>query len=426
MNLAKQSSIYTLTSFIVAGIPFLLLPVLTDYLTPKDYGIISLFNSSVRVIMPFITVGIITSISLEFFKLKKAEFVSYFSSVLIIPVIAFFLVLIGTAFFGQYFADLIGVDSIIWVFLIPLLALFSTSEEVALIILRNQKKAFSFGMVKILKAIFEISLSLYLIIVLSFQWEGRIYSWTITAAIASFCSLYFFKKSKLFKIRKIRKTQVLSALAFGLPLIPERISVFVLNISDRFFIAEMEGVDEVGTYAVGSQIGMVILILTGALLQSFIPFQYEKMKLKTRVSKIEIVRFSYVLMGVLLVVFFFLVILTPTIFSFINERFVDAQQFVFWIGLGYLFEAVYNLFYQYLLFHKRTRLIALITLISVFINLILNYVFINWFGTIGAAYATLFSYGFVSTIAFIVSNKIEPMPWLAFKEIVSINSSLRS
>ena len=212
----------------------------------------------------------------------------------------------------------------------------------------------------------------------------------------------------------------MSALAFGIPLIPERISTFVLNISDRLFIAEMESLENVGLYAVGSQVGMVILVLTGALLQSFIPFQYEKMTNLTRINKIKIVQYTYIFMIILIIVFLVLILFTPIIFSVLNKEFISGSVFVFWIALGYLFEALYNIFYQYLIYLNKTRMIAVITLLGVLTNLVLNYLLIKEFGTIGAAYSTLISYALIATITFIIANRIFPMPWLAFSEIVQL------
>jgi len=45
--LFKNTFIYTLLQLINSGIPFLLLPVLTRYLTPEDYGMIATYNTFV-------------------------------------------------------------------------------------------------------------------------------------------------------------------------------------------------------------------------------------------------------------------------------------------------------------------------------------------------------------------------------------------
>ncbi len=43
-SLIKSSGIYTLSSFISAAVPFILIPVLTRVLSPEDYGVLSMFS----------------------------------------------------------------------------------------------------------------------------------------------------------------------------------------------------------------------------------------------------------------------------------------------------------------------------------------------------------------------------------------------
>ena len=43
-NLAKGAGVYVIASIINAAVPFLLLPVLTRYLSPAEYGEVALFN----------------------------------------------------------------------------------------------------------------------------------------------------------------------------------------------------------------------------------------------------------------------------------------------------------------------------------------------------------------------------------------------
>jgi O-antigen/teichoic acid export membrane protein len=52
--LFKNTFIYTLLQLVNSGIPFLLLPVLTRYLTPEDYGMIATYNTFVGVLSIFV------------------------------------------------------------------------------------------------------------------------------------------------------------------------------------------------------------------------------------------------------------------------------------------------------------------------------------------------------------------------------------
>lgn len=204
MNLLKQFSIYTLTTFLVAGIPFLLLPVLTHYLTPEDYGILSLMNSIIRVAIPFVTLGGVYAITLEYFKLEESDFRSYFSSVWFLQLGAFVLVLVLFLIFGQYLSNSFNLPYN-WLLIIPFLCLFSISEEIALALLRNENKAKTYGILRVTKALVEISLTLFLVIGLSMDWKGRLLSWVIMVFIFFVGAVLFFYKRKLLRFDLVKK-----------------------------------------------------------------------------------------------------------------------------------------------------------------------------------------------------------------------------
>ena len=82
MKLFKTFSTYTIIGFLNAGIGFLLLPVLTRYLTPSDYGVISLMNTYVLILMPIVGLSTSSFISVEYYnsKIPPGEFKHLFSS----------------------------------------------------------------------------------------------------------------------------------------------------------------------------------------------------------------------------------------------------------------------------------------------------------------------------------------------------------
>ena len=80
LKLLKSISIFSTVSIITSGISFLLLPILTTYLTKSDYGILSLFNASIRLLVIIISMGGINVLMLYLFKKDKATLSSYFKS----------------------------------------------------------------------------------------------------------------------------------------------------------------------------------------------------------------------------------------------------------------------------------------------------------------------------------------------------------
>lgn len=89
MNLLKSFSKYTLISIITACVPFILMPVLIHFLSQSDYGIISLFNTYVSMLIPLLSLGASGLISIEYFNKKTSNLSSVVSSILRIPIVTF-------------------------------------------------------------------------------------------------------------------------------------------------------------------------------------------------------------------------------------------------------------------------------------------------------------------------------------------------
>lgn len=398
-----------------AGLNFLLLPILTKHLTPADYGIISLVNTYVSVFIPIIGLSTAGFAVVEYYdpKLPREEFPHLFSSVRVIP-------LIGTAVLALLF--LIGSPFLPGIMELPLtaywlvvpltlLTLYFTNFSTFLV---ATKRAGLFAATSIARLVAETLLTVALVVWLGRAWNGRIESALAIAGIFSVGSFYFYRKWGLISWN-IRKTYIRQAVLFGTPLIMHQIGKFVINQSDRIFLTKMVSLDEMGIYSVGYQVGTVILIVVTAFSNFFSPFLYEKLAKGGEEEKREVIRVSYwSLIGTLACVFL-LTLATPIIFRyFVDPSYAGAAKYVFWVGLGYFFWAIYIVFSGYIFFLKKTKVLGYIAIVNVALNLLLNFLFIRYFGAIGAAYATCLSYLIVAIIISIVVNRMYPMPWKDF------------
>jgi len=211
-----------------------------------------------------------------------------------------------------------------------------------------------------------------------------------------------------------------AGIVFGLPLILHTIGKFVVNQSDRIFIAKMVSLKEAGIYNIGYQVGMVILLLVNAIANFYQPFLYERLANLTDKARIEIIRMSYLLILGLLICLLLITFFSPLFFDLLVSRnYAKGVIYVFWIGLSYFFWGVYILFAGFIFYLQKTRFLGVLAVVNVGLNLGLNYFFISWLGALGAAYATCVSY-FVIAIAVIIEvSKHYPLPWLNLKLILS-------
>ncbi len=420
MKLLKTFSLYTFVGFLNAGVGFLILPILTHYLSPADYGIIALMNTYVSILLPVVGLSTASFISVEYYnkKLEPHQFREIFSSVRAVPLLLILpFVLLFLAGY-KFLPALLELPLEAYILLLPL-ALFALYQDNFKSFLVISKRTWLFTVTTLGKIFLEIPLSILLIVYAHRQWDGRIYAWLVTVFVFTLLSLYYYRKWNLLDFT-IKKEHMRQAVIFGAPLILHQIGKFVINQSDRLFLAKMISVEEMGIYSVGYQVGMVILIVVTAFSNFFSPFLFERLNRDTEQSKIEILRVSYVFIIGLFLLLGLLTLLTPGFFAYlISDRFAKAAQYVFWIGLSYCFWGIYIVFTGYLFYFKQSKTLGRIALVNVAVNLSCNYFFIKWFGAVGAAYATCLSFFLVCLFIGFISQRLYPMPWLAFSKIVA-------
>ncbi len=87
-KVVKDSMIYTFSDVVNMSIPFLLLPILTKYLSPEDYGSLNVFTSFVAGLSIIITLKVESAVNVNFYKLPKNELSIYIGNTILISLIS--------------------------------------------------------------------------------------------------------------------------------------------------------------------------------------------------------------------------------------------------------------------------------------------------------------------------------------------------
>jgi O-antigen/teichoic acid export membrane protein len=122
MALVKSSFIYLGTELINKAIPFLLLPLLTKYLTPTEYGIYGMYQVIISFLAPFISMSLDINITKNFFKVNKEEMSKILSSIFLILHINIIISLIIIYIISLFYSNFLGIPSNI-LLIMPLLFL---------------------------------------------------------------------------------------------------------------------------------------------------------------------------------------------------------------------------------------------------------------------------------------------------------------
>src|SRR5690606_13245826 len=157
--LLKSSLIYTLCDAVNKAVPFLILPLLSYYLTPGDYGIVANFGVLLAVVTILIGLSIEGVIGVNYYRITKEELGKYVFNSLILMIISTVVVLIISYFFQNLIFKSFKIP-FSYVLLLILMAVATTLTTINLALWRLEEKSLSFGLYQISQTVLNVGISL--------------------------------------------------------------------------------------------------------------------------------------------------------------------------------------------------------------------------------------------------------------------------
>lgn len=180
------------------------------------------------------------------------------------------------------------------------------------------------------------------------------------------------------------------ALMIGLPMIPHGLAMILLARIDVSMIQKMCDYSAVGLYTSGYTIGSLLMFVTNAVGNAWVPLFNERLD---RGDREAIRRDNRILMEAGCFMTLCFIAVAPEIVKLLYARpYWESMWVVAPVALGTLCQYFYTNYVNTELFYKKTFLIAVNSCIAAAVNIVLNYVFIQRYGYIAAAYTTLAGY----------------------------------
>lgn len=412
----KSASIYIISTFINLSTPFFLLPVLTRYLTTKEYGIVSMINVSVSFLVPFVSLGANSAIQRQLVDNNDTN-KEYVFNCLMISLLSEVILIIFCFFNKNFLSNVTGIPSVFF-YQIFLIIISTVIIDISLVILQMKRKEKKYAIFQNLMTVTNFLFSIVMIVNFDMGLKGRVYGIVCSKVFFSLIGIYIiFKEVGI--LCKISKGYLKDSIFnFGIPLIPTSIKSVALTYTDRLFITNMASISETGVYSVGNQFALPILFLAQAFNLAYVPWLFNKLKKNIFEDKIKIVRLTYMYFIIIIIIAIsWSIIIVPIIKYTSGKEFYGAISYVLWLSLGYAFTGMHMMMVNYIYYYKRIKLYSVLTISIIFINAILNYIFIDKYGAIGAAKATMLSNFISFLLTWMLVFKICDMPWLKFLKL---------
>lgn len=410
----RGTVVYTAASVINAGIPFFLLPILTRYLTPEEYGFVSTFMACMSIFLLLVGLEQSGFISVNFFSVSKSQLRVYFSNICLVSLLIATVLLAVVSLWPEFFSNVIQLRSK-WIFFSILVAYFQSLTQLNLTLLQLESRPVTYGIFQISNSLINYLVSIVLVIYFGMKEDGRIIGIISAGLLYGTASLFYLTHKKLLK-PTLNPSIIRSSVLFSLPLIPHSLAGWVNSGLDRILINNIVSVSENGLYSISYQIAMIVGMVASSFNRAFAPYIFKQLSTDGEGFdvKLRLVRYTWIYYGLLACFAVGMYVFSPFILGIlVDESYYGAGDYLAWIVIGFLADGFYYGVVNYLFFLRKTHYIATITVSSCIIHFLISYFLLPELGTIAAAYATAAGYIVTFTFTFLVTQMTYPLPWRA-------------
>jgi O-antigen/teichoic acid export membrane protein len=410
--LLKDSLIYGLTDFLLKFISFATFPIYANLFDVNEFGILSLAITLSSLLAVVANCGLNNAVQRHYMdphvtKEKQQKIVSTG----LFCQLAFSLMIIGISLsFAYYYKEVIykreelswGLIALAVMTILPT-QIFQFSLDLIRLYFRPWTYTWLNGSVN------GLVIVLTPIFCLLFHWgiagflAGSLIAYLLVAPIA----LHFIRQDLAWSFDFAIGKQVIR---YGYPFIFAGVAYWIFGSMDRWMLAEMANLNEVGIYSTAFKIGTAIILLNTAFARAWSPYALKIFR--------EQGQYRNIYSQALTTWMFFLLVVATGISLFSQELLMFLTPPDYWsaisvvpfVCMGLLFSGTTQITVIGISLEKKTLHLSIATWGTALVNFAFNFLLIPKYGAKGAAIATLISYFFLTVYYLICSQKLHPIP----------------
>jgi O-antigen/teichoic acid export membrane protein len=411
-KLVKSSGIYTLASFASPLISLALMPFLTHSLSTNDFGVLAVVNTAISLLAGISQFGLNNA----FFRTYSLDYEARRDRLQVVSTVVILLFIISITF------------SAVTMFAAPWLSYLllknssydSTLRLAAFIVLlqnltvpgfswlRVENRAMIYSVLTIINLLFELAGTVLFVGVFHMGLNGALFATGGGFALIVLCTLPFI----IFRVGLSFRFDISwNLLSFGLPLVANFVSVWILQVSDRSLLSHFGSLAQTASYTAAYSLGGVLNIAVQSPFSLAWPsamFAIAKREDAPRVFQLVFRWYSILL---LFAAFAFSIISTMVFYIFFPPTYYSSASIVSIITISIMFYAIYNFLNTGISVKRKTWFAVIFTFVAALTNIGFNLVLIPSYGAMGAALSTFFAYFLLAIIAYIVNQRVYPIPY---------------
>ena len=398
-NLAKNTIIITIGKICTQLITFFLLPLYTGILSTEEYGTVDLLNTLVSLLLPIVTFQVEQALFRELIEVRdneesKKKIISSGVITVIFQCIIYLIIFaLISPFINNNYKFFLATNVIAYIFL-------SLFQQIARGLGDNKRYAIG----SFISALFTIIFNVLFLVVIKLGAYGMLLGTMSGQLIASIYLFITLKLYKYIKIKEYRKDIIKKLWKYSIPLIPNAISWWVFNASNRVIATTFLGVDQNGILAASLKFSSVYITFYNIFNMSWtesISVAANDKDVNNYFNKMfNIILNLFTAMGIGIIA------CMPFVFPLmINDKFSSGYGLVPISIIGSLFNVVVGLISVIYVAKKNTKAIANTSVVSAIINILIHLALVKFIGLYAAVISTFASYFIMSIYRIIDINK---------------------
>lgn len=412
--LIKNVGLLTLANFATKLLQFFLVPLYTNILTTTEYGTYDLFNTTVGVLLPILTLNIQDAV-IRFALDKKYKREAVVTIGIRYLLISNIIVAAGLGVNYIFGFSALGKQYAIFFFL---MFLTQSLSGIVTCYIRGTDKIADLSISSVIAS--AVTIGLNILFLVTFRWGlvGYFLANVIGPLVQSF---YLAIRGQMFKkthLTQRYETERKDMLAYSRPLIANALAWWVNNASDRYVVIFFCGLAANGVYSVASKIPSILNVFQSIFNQAW---ELSAVKDYDSEDKSGFFTNTYKAYNCLMTIVCSLIIVADKILARIlyAKDFYVAWRYVPWLTIAILFGALSGYVGGFFSAVKDSKVFATSTVVGAVSNIILNIIFTPIMGPLGAAIATTICYVEVFAVRYIQSKKYIKLRINFIRDIIS-------
>lgn len=411
-NLVKNSGVYALSSMASPLVSLLLLPFLTHTLSHADYGALAVLDTAIFLVSSITILGTDSAFARLYSyecKTKREQLDALSTLTLLLLLVTIPVVVIGVLAAPWLSVLVLGSASYgVTVGLSVVLVLFQTLTVPGMMWMRLEGQATLYSIISIGNFSLVAGATFVLVGILHMGLLGGLVAMGLGNALISFCTLPFIFSRVGFHLHS---KMVLSILALGVPFAGNSITLWVLQLADRYLLGHFASLAVAANYAIAYSLGTgasFIISKPFGLAWWVLIYPIARREDASHVFKLIFRGYSFLLLFVTLGLSLFAESILDLLFP---AAYHGQSLIISVVAVSTVFSSIFIVFDLGMTLQGKTWLAFIALFFSALLNIGVNVALIPHYGAIGAALATLVAYIALALISYAINQHIYPVPF---------------